>query len=193
MSIILVGNGSSVLQSKRGQEIDKFDVIVRFNNFQLDGFVENVGSKTDIIARRSCDDIKLYQIKDHKPHIIAFVSYGKWHVGMAAVARNLKGYYKNDITIVGVDECQKFGEEIGLEQPGECASIGALAISHYLNIINSKKWFVKPAPIVLYGFDGTGETDHYFAKKPVDGNLHNYKKEQIWIQKLIQEGKVKLL
>ena len=44
--IILIGNGSSVLDNKYGTKIDDFDIIVRFNNFKVKGYEKNVGTKT---------------------------------------------------------------------------------------------------------------------------------------------------
>jgi SAM-dependent methyltransferase len=45
--VILVGNGPSALQGC-GAEIDAFDEVVRFNEFQLEGFTEHVGTKTTL-------------------------------------------------------------------------------------------------------------------------------------------------
>lgn len=48
--IIIVGNSPTILSSKMGDVIDKFDTVVRFNNFVTSGYEESVGSKTDIWA-----------------------------------------------------------------------------------------------------------------------------------------------
>jgi hypothetical protein len=44
-SVILVGNGPGVLLEKNGEKIDKFDHVIRFNNYTTEGFEEYVGSK----------------------------------------------------------------------------------------------------------------------------------------------------
>ena len=31
-----------------GREIDKFDIVVRFNNYPISGYEEHIGKKTDI-------------------------------------------------------------------------------------------------------------------------------------------------
>lgn len=49
-SIILVGNGSSLLDEKNGDFIDSFDTVVRFNNFVIKGYEKHVGTKTNIVV-----------------------------------------------------------------------------------------------------------------------------------------------
>ncbi|MFW6009526.1 MAG: hypothetical protein ACOCP8_09710, partial [archaeon] len=39
-SIIVIGNGSSVLEYRYGDIINNFNEIVRFNNFQIKGYEE---------------------------------------------------------------------------------------------------------------------------------------------------------
>ena len=48
-SVILVGNSPSVLNLKKGQEIDKFNTVIRFNDFEIADNQNFVGSKTDLI------------------------------------------------------------------------------------------------------------------------------------------------
>jgi len=46
--ILLVGNGPSILRKERGQLIDSFDLVVRFNDFKTEGFEQYTGSRTDV-------------------------------------------------------------------------------------------------------------------------------------------------
>ena len=46
--IVLVGNGSSVLNCENGQLIDSFNTVVRFNSYKIRSFECNIGIKTDI-------------------------------------------------------------------------------------------------------------------------------------------------
>ncbi len=180
MNVILVGNGKSVLDKKLGTDIDKFDIVVRFNNFQLEGFEEYVGSKTDIIARRACDDIRLHKVVNEKPKILTFVAYSRWSTGMLKVARDVKGYYGSTCEIVPLEICKKTGEKLNLDQPiNESCSVGILAIDYFLK---------KYSKIYLHGFDGDGHISHYFPKPPKDGSFHAWEKEQAFIKKLKGEG-----
>jgi len=47
-TVVIVGNGQSTIGKKMGKEIDDHDIVVRFNFFQLDGFKQDLGTKTDI-------------------------------------------------------------------------------------------------------------------------------------------------
>ena len=46
--ILLVGNGPSVLDSERGQEIDEFPCVARFNKFVVKGYEKYVGTKCNV-------------------------------------------------------------------------------------------------------------------------------------------------
>ena len=130
-SIILVGNGSSLIGKGLGSQIDLFDEVVRFNNFELDGYTEDVGAKSTILARRCCDDVKLWPEAMFKK-IYCFVTFCRWTSGMIQVANQLQGHYSN-AEIVTADICAKYGKEIGVHQPNnEWCSVGALTISHML-------------------------------------------------------------
>ena len=45
-SVIVVGNGPSIIQKKNGELIDSFDHVIRFNDYKTDGFEGYTGSKT---------------------------------------------------------------------------------------------------------------------------------------------------
>lgn len=49
--VAVVGNGPTEIGKKRGTEIDNHDIVIRFNNYQTDGFEEDYGLKTDIWVR----------------------------------------------------------------------------------------------------------------------------------------------
>jgi len=47
-SVVLVGNGPSVLLAERGDLVDRHDQVIRFNKFQILGLEKNVGTKTTL-------------------------------------------------------------------------------------------------------------------------------------------------
>lgn len=49
--LIIIASGLTVLDYKAGKEIDKFDIVVRFNGYQhgLGKYDEYVGTKTDVL------------------------------------------------------------------------------------------------------------------------------------------------
>lgn len=50
-SVIVVGNGPSVLKANHGAKIDAHDEVVRFNEFQTDGFERHTGTRTTLWVR----------------------------------------------------------------------------------------------------------------------------------------------
>ena len=48
MKILLMGNGSSVMDNEFGKKIDNdFDLVYRINRFKTKGYEKNVGTKVD--------------------------------------------------------------------------------------------------------------------------------------------------
>ena len=184
-SIILVGNGSSLIGKGLGSQIDLFDEVVRFNNFELDGYTEDVGAKSTILARRCCYDVNLWPEGMFKK-IYCFVTFCRWTSGMIQVANQLQGHYSN-AEIVTADICAKYGKEIGVDQPNnEWCSVGALTISHMLEFYDK---------IHICGFDHlkkdeNGHASHYFHKPPKDDRFHSGLKEKSFTEQLILAGKV---
>ena len=64
-SIIVVGNGESVLESEAGNIIDNFKTVVRLGRYVTDGFEKYVGSKTDIISTIYWK-LDIDRLRDHK-------------------------------------------------------------------------------------------------------------------------------
>ena len=54
MKIAIVGNSPILLEKELGEEIDSHDEIIRFNDFQIEGFEEKVGTKTTMYAFANC-------------------------------------------------------------------------------------------------------------------------------------------
>ncbi len=48
--VLIVGNGPSVLARPIGTQVDEFDVVVRINNYVIEGFENYVGTNTDVWA-----------------------------------------------------------------------------------------------------------------------------------------------
>lgn len=55
-TVAIVGNGSSEVGSGNGPEIDNHDVVIRFNNYQTDGYENDYGIKTNVWVRGSGGD-----------------------------------------------------------------------------------------------------------------------------------------
>lgn len=177
--ILVVGNGVSVLDHKLGKIIDEGPwSICRFNNFQTEGFSEYVGTRTNILCRRSCDDVKLWD-SDDLNQVFTFITYCKWTAGMSYVARDVQAFYGSKCQIIGVRVCREIGELIKLDQPEkEWASVGFLGVNILTKLYGRDR-------IVLHGFDEPiNKGRHYFKKPPRDACYHNWQKEYEYINSL---------
>lgn len=58
VKVCVVGNGPSEVDSGNGETIDNHDKIYRFNNFKLDGYEKDYGSKTTHWVTTFCSDIR---------------------------------------------------------------------------------------------------------------------------------------
>lgn len=206
MSIIVVGNGPSVLQHEAGAEIDAFDEVVRFNNFELEGYEKYVGTKTTIWARPASAFVKERKAK-HFKRIIAFATYGIYLPVLLEYIPTLRRLYKR-IEIVGENACREIGDQVGLDQPNplelvrlvaamqrgqrirrtEWCSAGILAIAYLLREYDH---------LTIHGFDHINihpnAHGHYYPKKPMGDKGHNGSKERAFVEKYIKEGRIQRL
>lgn len=79
--IIIVGNGGGILDKKNGKKIDKFSRVVRLGQFELNGYEEYTGKRTDIIST-SYWKLNKERLSTTKTII--------------CIPHHLKEYYKND-------------------------------------------------------------------------------------------------
>ena len=58
-SIAVVGNGPCQIGKKTGEEIDAHEYVYRFNNFKIEGYEEDYGSKTTHWCWNGYDDVTI--------------------------------------------------------------------------------------------------------------------------------------
>jgi hypothetical protein len=187
MSTILVGNGRSLIGSRLGKKIDKFDTVIRMNNFVTEGFETDVGTKFDIHARRSCDDVKY--IPDDNVHVYGFITACDISYGMSVVSRNLLYSYGDRYTEVTLEKCKEIADQVGLKYPQERASVGVLSVAYFVE---------KFEDITITGFDLIQNPDtptfkKYWSAPPVDAHYHNFFKEARFLEDLIQKKVISVL
>ena len=73
---IIIGNGRSVLGQGAGPLVDRFGVVVRFNDYQISGYEEDIGSKTDIWCVSDWTCVKLLNLyPDRKLPVLIAIPY----------------------------------------------------------------------------------------------------------------------
>lgn len=174
--ILIVGNGSSVLDQPLGSQIDAFDHVVRFNSFKTKGLEEWTGSRTDTWF--TCN---LHHINNSFKEII-------WHSWEKDEKKDknfakLKSKHSHS-TKLPRDQVEKTIKEFPRGIDYRSPSTGLLAIHHFLN---------KESKISLHGFDWWSRSKHHYADNEARGTLHKPDIEMRIICKLIFAEKVTFL
>jgi len=71
-SCAVVSNSPRLLSHKHGHDIDRHDIVIRFNEAQVEGFEEHVGRKTDILVLNT-------QLPQRQPHDLSWLPLGSTH------------------------------------------------------------------------------------------------------------------
>jgi hypothetical protein len=177
--VLLIGNGPSVLNSKRGAEIDNFNgKIARVNDYKINGFEDFIGTRTDIfIVGELVAEEKLKQQYDC---ILLYQAYLDGGRGL----RNLKKLSPhNTINFFPLQEKDTLKLLLGLK-PNMHPRTGIIAIY----------WFITQyIDLYIYGFDFTSGDyfDEDIIYKLANLEYHNFSEEPGYIEFLIEQKKIK--
>ena len=188
---VIVGNGRSVLGAEHGPAVDAFATVVRFNDYQIDGYQAHIGQKTDLWVVSDWTAIKLinkYPLRTI-PTIIAVPYY---FMG--------KPYYKQrraeveaDLTPEQLERCsfvpmQVVQELVESNHFGDrWPSSGLITIVHMLNSQSISR-------VHLHGFDFFKEIDGkiHYMEDTHKANHHAAEEERICMT-LVQQRRVAFL
>jgi len=174
-NVLLVGNGSSVLEKDYSKAIDSYEFVIRFN-YAIEEFhkFQYCGKKIDAW---------FYSIKDSQRCISVYNN----------AKIKAKHCIRHDYDPINIGEYQyhipkpfrrKFNESLNLVMPKK-ASTGLCAINYLIEYCNTKS-------ITLIGFDSFN-TGNYYNKKNIASKWHKGDVEKTYINKLRSENKIKFL
>jgi hypothetical protein len=190
--IIVIGNGSSVLNHQYGELIDSFPDVVRFNDFKTEGYEKFIGSKTTIWARSNS---KRTKERDWGIFDSVLVASPEWNYGN--INRIVKG--KDNATVISQEQALALQQELklpgrvvkrGLAEKRGWPSTGLLILNYLID---------KFETVYIHGFDcfkkEEGFSRHYYNNKERMSitHVHREDKEKEWIDKNIESGKLKTL
>lgn len=173
---ILVGNGCELMENPKGEIIDKYKNVVRFNRFQIENFKRNVGCKIDTIFCNDfvfSKDMNIYDFIPEAEIIIYNVRKTEYNAPYENF-KNLKGAFWNDLK-----------REIQYSKK-QFFSTGFAAIMYYLFVMKLNR-------ITITNFDfqvHINKVEYFnYAAKPTHRN-HNFKQEKAFVSDLISKGRI---
>jgi hypothetical protein len=196
-SIIVVGNGASVLAQPLGHLIDEFDDVVRLNNFRIEGHEPFVGRKTTIWARNNMRDIA---DRDGAAFREVWICAPRWAVGSSVPfwvrwrrstftigVNRLRRMYPGSLV---VDEATLLDIEWRMEITDprrQWPSAGLIAVAYAVS---------RSGRVCIHGFDHfaatSGKPRHYFnGMETMTGfEPHPPELERRYVLGLIEQGAV---
>lgn len=187
MNVIIVGNGPSLLEKENGQLIDSFDVVVRFNSFTTTNYEKHTGVKTDYWF----NTINI-QNKANAPQTQIVYKRVYWHSWMWNPEKDngwnsFVEFYKN--TSVELIKTQR-ETVVEMQQYMQnrtyfTYSTGAIAIWLMLK---------EHQQVTITGFDWWNQSEnHHYNDKAPRGTIHKPELELLFVNRLMNENKLKFL
>ena len=169
MSVILVGNGSSIIDKKNGVLIDSFNTVVRFNSYKTEGYELYTGTKTDVWFT-----VNKAHIKDINKYKEVYTHSWEKNENKCELNKCIRKYRHTE----------KINHDLILSMPIKAPSTGLIAIYYFIE---------KYGFVTITGFDWWDRDEHHYADEEVRGTLHKPKEEYKIIKQLQSENKIKFL
>jgi len=193
---IVIGNSGSVIDNKRGTEIDDFDIVVRNNLARYEGFEKYVGNRTDIrflshktfgnfLDKKEFSSYDKDYIPTSKKHHLMIRSVG--NVG-SVVPGFLFNIYGGDNVFSVLDlNYNYYLDRLASEQ--HFCTVGFSSVLTMLDL---------GCEVSVYGMDfyDPAKKFHYFeenSERVLNSHNHSIKQEKDYINNLIEIGKIKVL
>ena len=182
--IVIVGNGPSVLDETKGSLIDSYDVVIRINDYQTKGFEEHVGTKTDVWALETKTLSRWEEFKDRFdiPELWLLISncFSESIEPVMKLAKSLR----EDMFISPIAKAHELRNKIAAH-PSTGAYTIYTAMHQFhdpIHIIGFDHWQYEPKKEELNALGS------YMA--PWEELKHNAEKEKIWVDRLIEGGRL---
>ena len=191
-SVVVIGNGPSATSWEAGELIDSFDFVVRFNNYEIDGYEKYVGTKTTHWVFNANKLVTWH--RDYKQFTQVLVNCpNKFLRARTEWKEDLKSLYPN-IQFIQRTTLGKFASFISLPKR-KAFSAGISGICYFL--LRCKKLYI-------HGFDFFQRYDHgilklgkkskhYFGEKSIPYRGHSPSKEKEFAQAMMEMGKIEVL
>ena len=187
--ILIIGNGRSVLDHSFGEQINKFSIVGRINNYSIDNYAEYVGGKTDIWFNGANQNLKRQKVIHNE--IVVFIppeilrrKKEKVHDQISNRLHIDKKYY----SLISLETMENYEILTGVKRPMTGTACILWAVENFEKVI-------------IHGFDffidsKSHYNDNFITKWLINwginkkGGKHNMMAEKIYVEKLIQNKKV---
>lgn len=187
--VIIVGNGPSLMNNTAGTVIDAYETVIRFNNYVTKAFESFTGNKTTIWFNTMNFPNKHTEWRIHDNYQRIYLHSWQWDKSKDDLYNQFEEFFIQQglkpilikTTSDTIDELQAY---IGnIEYYGY--STGLMAIWMMLK---------EHSTVDIIGFDWwePNQRHHYHDMQKI-GNLHKPMIEKSVIDKLVSEGKIKLI
>jgi hypothetical protein len=173
-SLAVVGNAGYLADLDQGDYIDRFDLVLRMNNFRLAGLERQVGSRLDIFMSTFHTDVKLDNpLLKRAPYLVAsvpnnFSKHGlRWRHGQA-ITRALERLGRKEVFIPPNSMFQAKLREIG-KYPTTGAMALYLVLENLLDVCGD---------IYVTGFSFFEGRSHYFSNQAIEPANHDPLRER---------------
>ena len=187
--ILIIGNGRSVLDYSFGEQINKFSVVGRINNYSTKKFENFVGHKTDIWFNGANQNLKRQKVIPNE--VVVFIPPGilrrKKEKIHDRISRRLH-IDKEKYSLIPLETIENYEILTGVKRPTTGTSCILWAVENFEKVI-------------IHGFDffidsKSHYNDNFITKWLIDweinkkGGKHNMVAEKVYIEKLIQGKKL---
>ena len=187
--ILIIGNGRSVLDYSFGEQINKFTVVGRINNYSTKKYEDYVGHKTDIWFNGANQNLK--KRKNIPSEVIVFIPPEILHRKKENIHVRITKRLcisKEEYSLVSIETMEQYEKQLGVTRPTTGTSSILWAMEIYKKVI-------------IHGFDffidsKTHYNENIINKWLIDLGLnkkagkHNMDAEKKYIDTQIQENKV---
>lgn len=189
-SLLIIGNGPSAAEHELGDQVDRFDKVIRINNYATKGLESRVGSRTDIWVNGANQGLKKRSLLPRNILVMIPPLVLK-HKGADIYKRIQKRLGTSEYTMLPIEIMSEMEASCGLERP----TTGFFTIYFF---------YLLGLDVTLHGFDFfVGSTSHYFDH-PLKRWLkdtgiirkaakHDISGEKVFVESLIDSRQIKLL
>lgn len=191
-SVIAIGNGPSATSWEAGDLIDSFDIVIRFNNYEIDGYEKYVGTKTthwvfnaNKLVTWHRDYSQFEKVLVNCPSRV-LRSRTEWKADLKVMYPNIEFLQRPTI--------KKFQQVVDLGR-GKAFSAGLSGICYFL--LRSRKLHIHGFDCFKKYADGIlslqKRSRHYFGHKSIPYKGHSPKHEQAFIDDMKKKNKIEEL